>query len=131
MSVNYIELADGSRAHLTVEDYDRVIEEFERAKALYGSSEEPLFHTYLAEAAKGTAVTVPCQSVHFQPLAKCTGTLWPEVQSQPSGQKYISSLTGQGYNHRPSGHGYNHSPSGKGLWIRHFKSWTQEGKFSK
>ncbi len=42
-----------ARAHLAVEDYDRVIEEFERAKALYGTSEEILFHTYLAEAAKG------------------------------------------------------------------------------
>lgn len=41
------------RAHLAVEDYDRVIEEFERARALYGNSEEQLFHTYLAEAAKG------------------------------------------------------------------------------
>ena len=29
---------------------DRVIEEYERAKALYGKSEEPLFHTYLAQA---------------------------------------------------------------------------------
>jgi hypothetical protein len=38
---------------LAVEDYDRVIEEFERAKALYGNSEETLFHTYLAEAATG------------------------------------------------------------------------------
>jgi len=41
------------RAHLVKEDYDRVIEEYERAKALYGSSEEPLFQTYLAEAEKG------------------------------------------------------------------------------
>ena len=38
---------------MAVEDYDRVIEEFERAKALYGNSEETLFHTYLAEAATG------------------------------------------------------------------------------
>ena len=42
-----------NRGHLAVEDYDRVIEEFERAKALYGNSEETLFHTYLAEAATG------------------------------------------------------------------------------
>jgi len=41
------------RNHLNKEDYDRVIEEFERAKALYGSSDEPLFQTYLAEAEKG------------------------------------------------------------------------------
>jgi len=41
------------RAHLAREDYDRVIEEFERAKALYGASEEPLFQTYLAEAGAG------------------------------------------------------------------------------
>ena len=42
-----------------MEDYDRVIEEFERAKALYGNSEEPLFHTYLAEAAKGRCSRYP------------------------------------------------------------------------
>jgi len=41
------------RAHLAREDYDRVIEEYERARALYGGSEEQLFHTYLAEAEKG------------------------------------------------------------------------------
>ena len=41
------------RSHLAREDYDRVIEEYERARALYGSSEEALFQTYLAEAEKG------------------------------------------------------------------------------
>jgi len=41
------------RAHLAKEDYDRVTEEYERARALYGSSEEPLFQTYLAEAEAG------------------------------------------------------------------------------
>ena len=41
------------RAHLAKEDYDRVSEEYERARALYGNSEEPLFQTYLAEAEKG------------------------------------------------------------------------------
>lgn len=41
------------RAHLAREDYDRVTEEYERARALYGSSEEPLFQTYLAEAEAG------------------------------------------------------------------------------
>ena len=41
------------RAHLAREDYDRVIEEYDRARALYGNSEEPLFLTYLAEAEKG------------------------------------------------------------------------------
>jgi len=46
-------LPSSIRAHLNREDYDRVIEEYERARALYGSSEEPLFLTYLAEAEKG------------------------------------------------------------------------------
>ena len=41
------------RTHLSREDYDRVIEEYERAKALYGSSEESLFQTYLSEAEQG------------------------------------------------------------------------------
>ena len=41
------------RSHLAKEDYDRVIEEYERAKALYGNSEEQLFQTYLAEAEAG------------------------------------------------------------------------------
>ncbi len=41
------------RTHLSREDYDRVIEEYERAKALYGSSEESLFQTYLTEAEQG------------------------------------------------------------------------------
>jgi len=41
------------RNNLGKEDYDRVIEEYERAKALYGKSEEPLFHTYLAQAEAG------------------------------------------------------------------------------
>ena len=41
------------RSNLNKEDYDRVIEEYERARALYGSSEEPLFQTYLAEAEAG------------------------------------------------------------------------------
>ena len=41
------------RSNLNKEDYDRVIEEYERAKALYGASEEPLFQTYLAEAEAG------------------------------------------------------------------------------
>ena len=41
------------RSHLAREDYDRVIEEYERARALYGNSDEPLFQTYLAEAEKG------------------------------------------------------------------------------
>ena len=41
------------RSHLAKEDYDRVIEEYERAKSLYGNSEESLFQTYLAEAEKG------------------------------------------------------------------------------
>lgn len=44
------------RGHLAREDYDRVTEEFERARALYGGSEEPLFQTYLAEAEAGVAV---------------------------------------------------------------------------
>ena len=43
------------RGHLAREDYDRVTEEYERARALYGSSEEPLFQTYLAEAECGVA----------------------------------------------------------------------------
>ena len=30
-----------------------MIEEYERARALYGNSDEPLFQTYLAEAEKG------------------------------------------------------------------------------
>ena len=34
-------------------DYDRVIKEYERARPLYGNSDEPLFQTYLAEAEKG------------------------------------------------------------------------------
>ena len=33
------------RAHLAKEDYDRVSEEYERARALYGNSKEPLFQT--------------------------------------------------------------------------------------
>lgn len=33
-------------SHLAREDYDRVIEEYERAKAQYGNSDEPLFQTY-------------------------------------------------------------------------------------
>jgi len=41
------------RTHLGREDYDRVVEEYERARALYGGSEEPLFQTYLSEAEKG------------------------------------------------------------------------------
>ena len=41
------------RGHLVKEDYDRVIEEYERARSLYGNSEESLFQTYLAEAEKG------------------------------------------------------------------------------
>ena len=41
------------RSHLAKEDYDRVIEEYERAKALYGNSDEQLFQTYLAEAESG------------------------------------------------------------------------------
>jgi len=41
------------RAHLAKEDYDRVIEEYERARALYGNSDEALFQTYLTEAEKG------------------------------------------------------------------------------
>ena len=30
-----------------------MVEEYERARALYGGSEEPLFQTYLSEAEKG------------------------------------------------------------------------------
>jgi len=41
------------RGHLAREDYDRVSEEYERARALYGNSEEPLFHLYLSEAEAG------------------------------------------------------------------------------
>jgi len=43
------------RGNLAKEDYDRVIEEYERAKSLYGNTEEPLFHTFLQEAEKGVA----------------------------------------------------------------------------
>jgi len=46
-------LPSSIRTHLIKEDYDRVIEEYERAKALYGNSDEPLFQSYLGEAEKG------------------------------------------------------------------------------
>jgi len=43
------------RRNLAKEDYDRVIEEYERARALYGNSDEQLFHVFLGEAEQGVA----------------------------------------------------------------------------